>query len=127
MSSLIQRLLTALALIPVVVWVVLYSPPTVFIAVLSVIIFIAAYEWAGLSAITTTLNKCVLAVAFLVAAVLLSQLDAGFLYVLMQISLAFWLLIVALVIAKPASLLKIPLSQSIMILLGLMVVSFTYV
>ena len=90
-------------------------------------IFIAAYEWAALITIIATLYKCVLAVVFVVAVVLLSQLDAGFLYVLRQISLAFWLLIVALVIAKPASLLKIPLSQSIMILLGLMVVSLTYV
>jgi phosphatidate cytidylyltransferase len=58
MSSLLQRILTAVVLIPVVLWVVLFSPEQVFIIALSLIVLIAAYEWAVLSGIKKPISQC---------------------------------------------------------------------
>jgi len=127
MSSLLQRLLTAAALIPVVVWVVLYSPTYAFVAVLSLIVFIAAYEWAGLSLIQGQLNKYLLAGIILLLSHLLNGLEMNFLFTLMQLSLTFWVVIVLLLMIKPELLLNIKISQPLMVLLGVIVIALTFV
>ncbi|MEO1888430.1 MAG: phosphatidate cytidylyltransferase [Cycloclasticus sp.] len=126
MSSLVQRLLTAAVLIPVVVWVVLYADAFVFVIVLSVIVFVAGYEWGGLSEINNSTKKLALAMATLFTAYLLTKVDASIVYSLMHISLFFWLLFIAFIISKPKCLLEVKVPQGLIILLGLMVVSLTF-
>ncbi len=125
MSSLLQRLLTAAVLIPVVVWVVLYSSVSVFVVVLSTIVFIGAYEWGGLSEINSSAQKYVLAAVTLFIAQALTAVDASVVELLMNTSLFFWLLFIAFVISKPECLLMVKIHQGVIILLGILVVSLT--
>lgn len=127
MSSLLQRLLTAAALIPVVIWVVLYAPTTAFVAVLSLIVFIAAYEWAALSRIQGQLNKYLLAGVILLLSHLFNGLEMSALFGLMQLSLALWVTTVLLLMIRPALLLNIKISQPLMLLLGVVVIALTFV
>lgn len=122
-SSLLQRLLTAAVLIPVVVWVVLYSSVSVFVVVLSTIVFIGAYEWGGLSEINSSAQKYVLAAVTLFIAQALTAVDASVVELLMNTSLFFWLLFIAFVISKPECLLMVKIHQGVIILLGILVVS----
>ena len=127
MSSLLQRILTALALIPLVVWVVLFSPDVFFSVFLSVIIFITAYEWAGLGKIVTRVKKYFFASLVLLLAHGASFLDQSVLHGLMFISLVFWFLAILFIIIKPNRLLTLKLNQTPMLLLGLFVIGFTFV
>lgn len=126
MSSLLQRLLTAAVLIPVVVWVVLYSSFTVFSCVLSIIVYIAAYEWAGLSQVDNTVKKHSLAVVALAVSYALTAVDSSITGWLMNFSLLFWLAFIAYAITKPTVLMKLVMPKILVILLGVAVISFTY-
>ncbi len=124
-SSLLQRLLTAAVLIPVVAWVVLYSSVSVFVVVLSTVVFIGAYEWGGVSEINSSTQKYVLAAVTLFVAQALTAVDASIVELLMNTSLFFWLLFIAFVISKPECLLMVKIHQGVIILLGILVVSLT--
>lgn len=127
MSSLMQRLLTAVVLIPVVVWLVMYSPASVFISVLSVIVLIAGYEWGVLSGLKSKLPQYALALTVLLFAHGLTFLNEIILYGLFYASLIFWLVIIVLIIAKPQFLLDIKVKHSLMLILGLLVIGLTFV
>ncbi|HIL94171.1 MAG TPA: phosphatidate cytidylyltransferase [Cycloclasticus sp.] len=124
-SSLLQRLLTAAVLIPVVAWVVLYSSVSVFVVVLSTVVFIGAYEWGGVSEINSSTQKYVLAAVTLFVAQALTAVDASIVELLMNTSLFFWLLFIAFVIGKPECLLTVKIHQGVIILLGILVISLT--
>jgi len=127
MSSLMQRLLTAIVLIPVVVWVVLYAPDTTFLSVLSTIILIAGYEWAGLSGLTGRLQKAVASVCVLVFAHVLLNMEVLHLTYLMLLSLVFWLLVTLAIILMPKYLLAMKRQVVVMLLLGGALLSLTLV
>ena len=127
MSSLMQRLLTAVVLIPVVVWVVLYAAETTFLTVLSGIIFIAAYEWAMLSGVKGRPQKLMVAFFVLVFANGLLGLDAQLLTYLMLLSLVFWLLVIMFIILMPEYLLNMQRQPLVtMLLLVGVLLSLTY-
>lgn len=126
MSSLVQRLLTAIVLIPVVAWVVLFSPDTVYIAVLSIIILTAGYEWSALCDVQNKFKKYSVAIATLVVAYLLTRLNEQVLLPLMGASLIFWLLVTTFIISRPQWLLMVKMKQWLMLGLGLIVLSIAF-
>jgi len=127
MSSLAQRLLTAAGLIPIVIWFVMFSHEDAFIFILSVIVFIAAYEWSALSKFSEKLHRYVFSVLVLFASHALNACDESVLYVLMNASLLFWLLVVLFIIIKPQNLLDIVIGRFSMLALGSLVVALTFV
>tara|TARA_R110002074_G_scaffold402342_1_gene608117 strand:+ start:56910 stop:57731 length:822 start_codon:yes stop_codon:yes gene_type:complete len=127
MSSLLQRILTAVVLIPVVLWVVLFSPEQVFVIALSLIVLIAAYEWAALSGIKKPISQCFLALILLAIAFAVNALSSIFLQQFMSVSASFWLVLTLLIIALPSLLLTMKLNMSLMILLGMAVINMTFV
>lgn len=127
MSSLLQRILTAVVLIPVVLWIVLFSPEQVFVIALGLIVLIAGYEWAALSGIKSPIKQCFLAVILLAIAFTVNALSATFLQQLMSVSLFFWLGLTLLIIALPSYLLTMKLSVPLMTLLGLAVINMIFI
>lgn len=127
MSSLGQRLLTAALLIPVVVWLVMYSPDIAFISVLSVIVLIAGYEWGALSGLDSKSSRYILALTVFAFSHGLIFLNDTILYSLFYASLIFWLLVIALIIVRPQFLLTINIQQNAMFLLGHLVVGLTFI
>ena len=126
MSSLAQRLLTAVFLIPLVVWVVLFSSDLVYTAVLAVIVFAAAYEWAALSGVHNSFRKISIAAITVVCAYLLTLLNGQLESLVISAGLVFWLLVVIFIITKPTMLLLLKLKLSLMVLLGLIVLGLTF-
>ncbi len=96
MTSLAKRLLTAIVLIPAVVWIVMYSSEPFFIGVLSLIVLIAGYEWAALSAVKSKLYKSIFAITGLLFSFGLTLLNEPFLSGFFYASLIFWLLAIVL-------------------------------
>ncbi|PHS71301.1 MAG: phosphatidate cytidylyltransferase [Cycloclasticus sp.] len=127
MSSLVQRLLTAVALIPLVVWLVLFSPTSVFTVVLSLIILIGGYEWAALSGLGNKGYKMLVALIMLGNSHALALMDESALNILMFFSLAFWLIVITLLIIKAKSLLDTSVNLTFMLLLGQFIVAMTYI
>jgi len=127
MSSLMQRLLTAAGLIPIVVWFVMFSDEAAFTFILSIIVFIAAYEWSVLSGFTEKVSQYTFAVGVLCISHVLNVLDAAIVYVLMSASLFFWLLVVVFIIVKPKNLLEMAIGRLSMLVLGSIVVGLTFV
>lgn len=127
MNSLVQRLLTAAVLIPIVVWFVMFSPDMAFISILSLIIIIAAYEWGALSGLKSKFEKYALAAVTLLLAHGLTVLSLDVTHYLMYTSLFFWTLVIVFIIVKPQFLLELNIQRPLMLLLGIIVVSFTFV
>ncbi len=127
MSSLMQRLLTAVVLIPIVVWVVLFAPERFFLVVASVIVWVAAYEWVALSGVLNKLHKILLASLMLGFGHILLLLDTQILSYLLLVSLAFWLFIVLFIITWPKQLLEMRQQPVVMLLLGHVLLGLTLV
>jgi len=127
MSSLMQRLLTAAVLVPIVVWVVLYSPEFIFLFVLSLIVFIGAYEWSGLAEVENSYHKFIVAGFILAVSNGLLLIDAELLTYLMLLSLVFWLLVIVFIVFMPAYLLAVKRQRMVMLVLGSVLLSLTFV
>lgn len=127
MSSLVQRLLTAVILIPLVVWVVLYAPESVFLWVLSGIVFIAAMEWAALTGVACRGGKIIFALPLLVLCHALLMVNATVVSNLMLLSLVFWLFVIIFVLSMPAYLMAMRHDKKIMAGLGYVLLSLTFV
>lgn len=126
MSSLAQRLLTAVVLIPLVVWVVLFSSDLVYTVVLAVIVLIAGYEWAALSGVQSAFRKNILAIITVACAYLLTLVNGQIESVIISVGIIFWLLVVMLIITKPKLLLLLKLKQCLMVLLGMIVLGLAF-
>lgn len=127
MSSLAKRLLTAAVLIPFVVWLVMYSSEIIYLAVLSLIIFIAGYEWAALSGVQFKTGRLALALTMLVFSLSLCLLNDASLLAIFYAAILFWLLMIACIITKPKALLELEIQRGVMLLLGLLVMGLTFI
>jgi phosphatidate cytidylyltransferase len=127
MSSLVQRLLTAAALIPLVVWLVLFSPNIAFTIVLSLIILMGGFEWAMLSGIENKVYKIVVTLFILLVSHSMNLLGEVELNTLMLFSLGFWLIVVTLLIFKPKAMIEVPLNLPMMLILGQFVIGTVYI
>ena len=67
-----QRILTAIPLAALVIWIIFFQPSAVFFYFVLIIVLIAAYEWAKLSGVQTALLRTVFAI-FMVIMVWLTQ------------------------------------------------------
>lgn len=95
MLKLKQRLVTALLLIPLLVWEILYLPSLIFALILSIFIIIAAWEWAAICGWQTKWTRQGYATAVFfslwLAYALLLQFPPGRFYLLL-IGCLWWLL-----------------------------------
>ncbi|PCI18719.1 MAG: phosphatidate cytidylyltransferase [Piscirickettsiaceae bacterium] len=126
MSTLVKRLLTASILIPVVVWLVLFAPNTAFIGVMSIIIVIAGVEWAALSNIQHPISKTLFAILCIAVGASGLFLSADLLPKIMFFMLAFWTLVVLLLLFKPNQVMAIKVPTLVMLVLGVLVISTTW-
>lgn len=127
MTSLAKRLLTAIVLIPAVVWVVMYSSEPFFIGVLSLIVLIAGYEWAALSAVKSKLYKSIFAITGLLFSFGLTLLNEPFLSGFFYASLIFWLLAIVLLITKAQDLLANKVARPVMLLIGYLLLGLIFI
>ena len=126
MNSLVKRLITAALLIPVVVWLVLYSTDITFLSVLSLIVFVGAHEWAALSGIKNRLLKILYSVACLSIAVSSIYLGNDSLQLIMHIMLGFWFLVVIMLIVIPQKLMTVKTNVVTLMLLGAFIICSTW-
>ncbi|MBQ0725212.1 MAG: phosphatidate cytidylyltransferase [Cycloclasticus sp.] len=127
MNSLFKRVLTAAVLIPLVVWLVLFSSELAFSVVLSLVSFTAAYEWFSLCGVNNRIVKGLLATLCLVLALGISYSAGAIVYPLIHANAFIWLLIVMLIILQAKQLLDISISRFITIMFGLFIVSLMFV
>ncbi|WP_211825636.1 phosphatidate cytidylyltransferase [Kistimonas asteriae] len=95
-----QRIITALALLPVALGGVFLLPLTPFSVFIAVVIALAAWEWAGLAGFTNQLVRVGYAALTGGMIFLLSLASAGF---LLGAGLTWWLMALMLVISYPDS------------------------
>ncbi len=89
-----QRVLTALVLAPLIIWGVFSLPEFYFSLFMLCIVALASWEWGHLSAIQNTLLKSVYTLASISATALLvwySNLTEQQFYILLSISIIWWL------------------------------------
>ncbi len=85
---LMQRVLTAIPLAALIVWIILFQPTRIFDYMITLITFIAGYEWARLSGIQTLLIR------YLYAAIIIA---VPWLILLELANFAFWLVYIAVI------------------------------
>lgn len=125
MSSLAQRLLTALILIPVVIWLVLYSPDHFFTLFLGVIVFLGGREWAALSGVQNKLNKILIALLFTSVPAVIYVFDLLSVSLLMSFMVLFWVCVVLSILITPNRLLTVKVPQPLHVFLGLLLMGTT--
>lgn len=98
------RVITALVLLPLALYAILFLDNQSFAAVIGVVTLIAAYEWAGFAKFPSVLAK--LAYVVIVATVIYSLWLINFVIspmVMNAVSAGFWLLALLLIFAYPGS------------------------
>ncbi len=98
------RVITALVLLPLALYAILFLDNQSFTAVIGVVTLIAAYEWAGFAKFPSVLAK--LAYVVIVATVIYSLWLINFVIspmVMNAVSAGFWLLALLLIFAYPGS------------------------
>jgi phosphatidate cytidylyltransferase len=89
-----QRILTALALIPVVMWAILFAPSPVYQGLVLAVVVLAAIEWFALIKLQSRLIKAILVAIIPIAALLMSvNYEAMFI-----LTMLLWIMISAFVI-----------------------------
>ncbi|PCH85948.1 MAG: phosphatidate cytidylyltransferase [Piscirickettsiaceae bacterium] len=126
MSTIVKRLLTAALLIPVVVWLVMFSADVTFISVLSIIMLIAGFEWAALAAVQNTVAKVLFSLVCLAVAVGGLEIFADMLPKITIFMLSFWTLMMLLIMVKPTTLMTIKSNVSTLLCLGVIIISTTW-
>ncbi|MGH8493462.1 MAG: phosphatidate cytidylyltransferase [Moraxellaceae bacterium] len=100
-----QRVITAVLLLPVVIWCIFFAPTAAtFAAFAGAIVLVAAWEWTGMLGWQKTAVRAAYVLA-LAAALLVLRFPAlaEFQPVLYMLSVAFWLLALRLVMGYPAN------------------------
>ena len=95
-----QRILTAVVLAPLVLASVIFLPPSAFSVLIALVIMLGAWEWANLSGFEDTVSRIGYVLLTGVACWLVKDMSA---YVLLAISVLWWLLAFALVKGYPVS------------------------
>ncbi len=88
------RIITSLALAPLVVWGVFSLPAFYFAVSILIVVGLASWEWAHLSGITNTFSKIIYAIAAVASLVLLVwylEINHNDFYILLYISILWWL------------------------------------
>ncbi|MGI9279074.1 MAG: phosphatidate cytidylyltransferase [Endozoicomonas sp.] len=95
-----QRILTAVVLAPLALASVIFLPPSAFSVLIALVIMLGAWEWANLSGFEDTVSRIGYVLLTGVACWLVKDMSA---YVLLAISVLWWLLAFALVKGYPVS------------------------
>lgn len=122
---LLQRVLTALVLIPVVLWTVLYAPQTLFISFMGLVALLGAWEWARLSGFDAPVQRIGFALLLGAASCLSLYVIPNVSTVLLAVSVVFWVLISGLMFAMPQTLLDRKVPGSLLLFVGLVILLAT--
>ncbi|KEQ17809.1 phosphatidate cytidylyltransferase [Endozoicomonas numazuensis] len=95
-----QRILTAVVLAPLALASVIFLPPTAFSVLIALVIMLAAWEWANLSGFEDAVTRLGYAVLTGVACWFVQGVSA---YLLLAVSIVWWLIAFALVKGYPVS------------------------
>lgn len=101
-----QRLLTALVLLPLVIWGILELPNEYFAILLALIVVQGGWEWSRLMQLKSTLSRllfCLLVIAGLLVSAQVFDVTHSDWLTLPVLSLFWWLLALFLVVAYPRS------------------------
>lgn len=96
-----QRIITALILGPLVLWVVIGASHMVFASLMAVIVVIGAWEWAALAGITSNAGKIIHALAYIPLLFVIMQLmhsGQQWIHYAMYFISAWWVLSLALIV-----------------------------
>ncbi|TVP54989.1 MAG: phosphatidate cytidylyltransferase [Halomonadaceae bacterium] len=96
-----QRIITALILAPIVVGGLFFLPPMGFALFTAAALAIAGWEWANMAGFSQQRGRCLYAAGLLLLMGLLYQLPAAAVLPVLWLTLIWWLLALALVIAHP--------------------------
>lgn len=124
---LLQRVLTALVLIPLVLWVVLIAPIQVFTVFFSAVALLGAWEWARLCGYEQVSRRLVFVLVIGAALSSLYVFELDFDGPLMMLALLFWLLMTALLMAKPQTMLEKPMPSALRLGVGALLLISTQV
>lgn len=86
-----QRIITASLLIPLVVWMVLETPSSLFAGLTGIFVILAAWEWANLCGWQTWQPRLGYALSFGLLLWLLHQLAREILFILVSVACLWWL------------------------------------
>jgi len=112
-----QRLLTAIILIPLIVWILSLSTQTVAYVFMSIVV-LGAWEWAGLCGIKRNLYALVVALVLLMLYWLWQQQSTSDLYILLLAGCLWWILALYWVLRYQQGQSLVPTSPFIKALLG---------
>lgn len=117
-----QRVLTALALIPLVIVAIVLLPPPWFALLIAAIVAPAAWEWAGLSGLQLPAARGIYMVTVLVSLLLVYLLEmqeaAGF---MLYVAVAWWSIGLLLVLLYEATTMELKLVRAIRLIIGVLV------
>ncbi len=95
-----QRLVTAAILIPLIIWGIFSLPDTGFAALLALFVLLGAWEWTRICEIKNMLMRIVYLALFSLCLYLLwKNEDPGLIYIVLQLSLIWWLAAIWLLLA----------------------------
>ena len=84
------RILTAIPLAALVVWIIIFQPSSVFFYFVLIIVLIAAYEWAKLSGVQTTLLQTVFAILMVITVLLIQQFAQNYHLWIIHAAVLWW-------------------------------------
>lgn len=122
-----QRIATALILIPVVLWVVLFSSNDVFIAFFGLIAVLAAWEWSRLAGYKTSEVRVIYAMVVALLLALSVSVPLAYAQGLLFLAVLFWVSVSVLLVLYPQQIMSRAVSGPILLVLGAVILLATHV
>jgi len=117
-----QRILTALVLVPLVIWGVLQTPNAIFALLFGVVALLIGVEWARLAGNVTPLGQAGYLLLVLLGMLLLNMLPAGWLHWLLLAVSGLWLVMTLWLLIQRRPHLPSVKRQPAILLLGLLLI-----
>ncbi|PCJ40389.1 MAG: phosphatidate cytidylyltransferase [SAR86 cluster bacterium] len=96
-----QRIITAIALLSALLLIVFFTNALIFSLLLSVVTLLAAWEWAKLAGIKSTINRGLYCFGFMLVCSVAYGALQNYLFVILGLSLGFWMLALFLICTYP--------------------------
>lgn len=88
-----QRILTAIPLAALVIWLIFFQPTSIFFYFIVLLILISAYEWGRLAGVVNILLRCFFSVAVAAITVAILQCFSGVIDWIIYLSVIWWFVI----------------------------------
>ncbi|MDG2091311.1 MAG: phosphatidate cytidylyltransferase [Gammaproteobacteria bacterium] len=96
-----QRIITALALLSALLFIVFFTNPLTFLLILSAVALLAVWEWSKLSGIESVLSRSSYCFVAILLGVLSYTLIQDHLFIILSLSLCFWAFAFLLICTYP--------------------------